>query len=266
MSTCVVRGAPTKVLDSGGARDAPVLLALHGYPDTGRIFTRLAAALGTVRVIAPDWPGQGESEPIDACFGPTERAAWIVDLLDALGVERCSVFGHDMGALPALALARDHAPRVRAVVVANALLSNEAKTSLAIRVLRTSGAYRVAIPHLGPVVFARCLASFLEHPLDPVLASDLRRSFLRPSALATITRACSAYDRELPGFLRTLGTIATPVHALWGSHAPHFAFDHASALQRAVPRATLAQLPGSHWMVHERAGTIAYHVRSACFL
>jgi 2-hydroxymuconate-semialdehyde hydrolase len=261
----VVRGAKVAVLDSGGARepDAPVLLALHGYPDTGRIFVRLAAALSTgraraaIRVVAPDWPGQGGSEPVASTFGPTARAAWLRDLLDALGIERCVVYGHDMGAAPALVLARDHGVGVRAVVVSNALLSNDAKSSLAIRTMRASQAYRVILPRLGRWVFARCLATFLEERLDAELETELRRRFLTPRALRTVVRACHAYDGELPGLLQTLAGLEIPTLAAWGKSERHFSLEHAQALERIVPQTEVRSIPGAHWMVHERAEDVA---------
>jgi pimeloyl-ACP methyl ester carboxylesterase len=259
--TCVVRGRSVAVHDSG-ERGAPVLLALHGYPDTGRIFARLSAALVAMRVVAPDWPGQGGSEPAAASFAPTERAAWLRDLLNVLGIEQCVVYGHDMGALPALAFARDHGPRVRAVIVSNALLSNEATSSLAIRLLRASQAYRVLIPRLGRLVFARCLASFLEHPLDAELETDLRCRFLQPATLSTVARVCRAYDVELPAALATLSSMKTPTLALWASHGLHFSIGHAWALQQSVRHAEVQTLQGAHWMAHEHAEDIAVRVVS----
>ncbi len=254
-----VRGAHVALLDSG-PRDAPTLVALHGYPDTAPIYARLAHALEGVRVIAPDWPGQGESAPISACAGPTERAAWVRDLLDELGITRCTVFGHDMGALPALALARDHGDRVASVIVANALLANDAPTSLAIRVLRVGRTYRLALPLFGPLVFARSLATFLDGPLEPELEQELRRRFVRRTTLATVTAACTAYDVELRGSPASFAPRATPTFALWGTRDRHFPIEHAHALRRVVPDAELTPIAGGHWMVYENVEAVAARI------
>src|SRR4051812_8071101 len=56
-----------------GPRDAPTLLLLHGFPSASHQFRRLFDALGTqYRLIAPDYPGFGQSDaPAPATAGGT---------------------------------------------------------------------------------------------------------------------------------------------------------------------------------------------------
>jgi pimeloyl-ACP methyl ester carboxylesterase len=81
----------------------PDVLLLHGFPDSHalwrHVMPRLVAA--GYRVIAPDLRGFGESE------APLERSAYrlptlvadVIGLLDALGIGRARLVGHDWGAV-----------------------------------------------------------------------------------------------------------------------------------------------------------------------
>ncbi|HVY45545.1 MAG TPA: alpha/beta hydrolase [Minicystis sp.] len=254
-----VRGAEARYGDAG-PRDAPVLLALPGYPDNYRVFERLAAALPAWRLVAVDWPGSGRSAPVDGVLGPTARAAWLGSFLDELGVERCTLFGHDMGALPALCFARDVPHRAARVFVAHALLCNDEPTSAAIRIMRAGRLYRVAMPLAPGLIFERCMATFLEAPLGTELRRDMREDFVRAGAPATLASVCAAYDAELPGALASFASIRAPVHAIWGDAETHFPVGHARALAAARPGTTVRLVKGGHWMVHERAAAVAEEI------
>ncbi len=73
-----------------GPADAPVVLLLHGFPTSSHMFRNLIPALADrYRVIAPDYPGYGQSDmPDHGKFPYTfDRFAALVDgLLDQLGV------------------------------------------------------------------------------------------------------------------------------------------------------------------------------------
>lgn len=86
----------------------PVLL-LHGYPDSARLWRHQIPALvgAGFRTIAPDLRGFGESDKPDAVedYAMARSIADMVAVLDALGLERAHVVGHDWGAGLAWALA-----------------------------------------------------------------------------------------------------------------------------------------------------------------
>lgn len=106
-------GAPrTIVLPDGrrlawmeyGAPFGQPLLYCHGFPSSSleARFTEYAAAARGIRVIAPDRPGYGHSDPAPA----QPFADWATDvgvLLDALGCDRVAVLGVSGGAPHALA-------------------------------------------------------------------------------------------------------------------------------------------------------------------
>src|SRR3984957_1592513 len=73
-----------------GPDDAPVVLLLHGFPTSSRMFRNLIPALSDAyRVIAPDYPGFGHRAVPDRTeFGYTfDHLADVTDgLLDQLGI------------------------------------------------------------------------------------------------------------------------------------------------------------------------------------
>lgn len=101
----------------------PALLLLHGFPQTHAMWRRVVAQLqGRFNLVLPDLPGYGDSSarpdaPDHAQQSKRAMAQDMVALMDALGVARFSVCGHDRGGRVAHRLALDHPGRVSALSV-----------------------------------------------------------------------------------------------------------------------------------------------------
>ena len=83
-----------------GPRDAPVLIFLHGFPESHRTWRHQIAHLSDrFRCIAPDQRGyRGSSKPQDvASYTPDKLIGDVFLLADALGVKDFTVIGHDWG-------------------------------------------------------------------------------------------------------------------------------------------------------------------------
>jgi pimeloyl-ACP methyl ester carboxylesterase len=106
-----------------GPTDAPVVLLLHGFPTSSHMFRNLIPALADrYHVIAPDYPGYGQSDMPDRTkFAYTfDRFAELVDgLLDQLGVTRYAMYVMDYGAPVGWRLALKHPERVTGLIVQN---------------------------------------------------------------------------------------------------------------------------------------------------
>jgi pimeloyl-ACP methyl ester carboxylesterase len=106
-----------------GPADAPAVLLLHGFPTSSHMFRRLIPALADrYHVIAPDYPGFGESAaPDHAQFAYTfGHITELADgLLGQLGVQRYALYAMDYGAPVAYRLAIKHPERVTALIVQN---------------------------------------------------------------------------------------------------------------------------------------------------
>jgi len=93
-----------------GADDAPPVLLIHGWPDDASTWDRVADALeDRFRLVIPTLRGFGDTRFREATAARTGNSAIIamdmIALLDALGIERCAVVGHDWGSNTAEAMA-----------------------------------------------------------------------------------------------------------------------------------------------------------------
>jgi pimeloyl-ACP methyl ester carboxylesterase len=106
-----------------GPQDAPVILLLHGFPTSSNMFRNLIPRLAnSFRVIAPDYPGFGQSSmPDHKSYAYTfENFADIVDkLAEELGINKYSMYVMDYGAPVGYRLALRHPERVQALIVQN---------------------------------------------------------------------------------------------------------------------------------------------------
>lgn len=104
----------------GPDKGTPVLL-LHGFPDTGRLWSNQIDPLvdAGFRVIVPDQRGYGQSDkPADVdAYNLVLLAADQVAVLDQIGVEKAHVVGHDWGAAVAWGVASFAPDRVERLAV-----------------------------------------------------------------------------------------------------------------------------------------------------
>lgn len=112
-----------------GPKDAPVLLLLHGFPTSSHMFRNLIPQLADkYRVIAPDYPGFGQSGmPDRSKFSYTfDNYAQVVDkLIRQLGVSRYALYVMDYGAPVGFRLASKNPDQVTALIVQNGNAYNE---------------------------------------------------------------------------------------------------------------------------------------------
>lgn len=125
----VFRNMPAGLLPTGGqplfARvgpgepdGRPVLVLLHGFPQTHAMWAHLVPRLAErFWLVLPDLRGYGDSPPAPdttdhAGYSKRIMAADIIGLLDGLGVDRFLLCGHDRGGRVAHRMALDHPQRV----------------------------------------------------------------------------------------------------------------------------------------------------------
>jgi len=95
------------------AGEGPPLLLLHGWPQHGWMWRKLLAPLASeFRVIVPDLRGFGRSDAPAGDYLKRTLAGDVLELLDALEIERARLLGHDWGGWISWLLALDHPERV----------------------------------------------------------------------------------------------------------------------------------------------------------
>ncbi len=122
--TILLGGLPVTFRRSANwGQGKPVLVLLHGFPQTHVMWQRVAQRLqGRYRLVMPDLRGYGDSShsPGDAehaHYSKRAMAQEVIDLLDHLGVQDFYLCGHDRGGRVAQRLALDHPHRVKKLCV-----------------------------------------------------------------------------------------------------------------------------------------------------
>lgn len=109
-----------------GPAVAPVVLLLHGFPTSSRMFRNLIPMLADrYRVIAPDYPAFGHSS-VPARSGFNYTHAHLAEVMEALtgklGLTRFAMYVMDFGGPIGYRLMLDNSDRVAGVVIQNAPL------------------------------------------------------------------------------------------------------------------------------------------------
>jgi pimeloyl-ACP methyl ester carboxylesterase len=104
------------VADSGKGDKCVVLL--HGYLESMYVWDDFVPLLTPhVRVVTVDIPGHGISQVLGEKHTMEQMADILSDMLDAMGIEKCTMVGHSMGGYIALAFCARHAQKLDGVVL-----------------------------------------------------------------------------------------------------------------------------------------------------
>ena len=104
MTSIATRRGQIGVDDTGGGTDAVPILFLHGVGSDKCVWAPQLAHFGQRRrAVAVDYPGYGESDPIDAATREDFAAASLA-AMDALSIDRAHICGLSLGGVVAIAM------------------------------------------------------------------------------------------------------------------------------------------------------------------
>ena len=253
--TVSVHGREVSYLEAG---EGPLLLLIHGMAGTARNWETVIEPLALHnQVVAPDFPGHGDSAPGGGDYSLGSLASGLRDLMIALGHDRATLVGHSLGGGVALQFTYQFPEMVeRLVLVSSGGLGPEVGAIL--RAAALPGADLFIRATAGPGAVA---GGFLSNAAGKI--------GLRPNAdLAEVGRAYASLsdgDRR-KAFLSTLHAVVDtdgqrvaaldrlylaedlPVLIVWGERDPIIPVGHG--------RAAHAQLPGSYLEVFPDVGHV----------
>jgi pimeloyl-ACP methyl ester carboxylesterase len=259
---------------AAGPPDAPPLLALHGWPQHWWAWRRVVPLLaGEFRLLLPDLRGLGWSgPPRDGDYRKRRLAGDALALLDALGIGRAGLLGHDWGGWAGFLAVLDRPERFTGyVAMGTAHPWARAGLETLPRLLYQPP---IAAPVLGPrlvrdtpLVAKLHRAAWGERStLDPAAVEIFAASY-RDSARA---EASSRYYRdfllrEVPGQLRgERRRLSVPTRLLYGAREPLGAA-LAEGLERHGDDARVEWLDGcGHFVPEERPEAVAAAARAVC--
>jgi pimeloyl-ACP methyl ester carboxylesterase len=263
------------VRDSGPAEGEPVLL-LHGFPQDGTAFDAVLPRLheAGLRTLVPDQRGYspGARPAGRRAYRLAETVADAVALLDAAGVERAHVVGHDWGGAVAWALGAAHAGRVRtitslstphpAAMTRSLVTSDQALRSYYMALFNVPALPERLMLARGGEPLRRAL---LRGGLPPERAEHYVARMREPGALS----GALGWYRALPwGVQEPVGTVRVPTLHVWSTGDTFLgrAATEASAAHVDAPY-RLEVLEGTpHWLPELAADRVAElvteHVRA----
>lgn len=250
------------VLERG---EGPPLVLLPGDGSFAAWYLPLMHQLEGVRMVAPDRPGQGLSDPIDFTAEQCRDAsvAWVGRLLDALDLESAALAGHSGGGMWALWFALDRPERVRQLVLFAPPALPHTHLPVPLRVMGTPGVGDLMGKLTPPsrkslTQFAGILGeaeTVAQHPplldlwvasgRDPVADSSSKQSFRALiSPLALVSPA--GFRRRARMTPEELGRLRVPTLLVWGEKDPLADAATAREIAGLMPDCTLALLPTGH--------------------
>lgn len=254
-----------------GAKDAPVLLLLHGYPSSSHYFRRLIPLLAArYRLIAPDLPGFGASDA-PGCESWAYSFDHLAEVLEGfvakLGLGRYALYIFDYGAPVGMRLALAHPEQVTAIISQNGNIYREglgAGWKLWEQYWQTPNPEnRTAMRALlSP---ARLKQLYLTGARDPALvapeAYQLHDALLaRPGNDEIQLDLFLDYRHNVesyPAFQSYLRAHQPPLLAVWGRHDPVFVPAGAEAFHRDLPEAEVHFLEAGHFTLETEAEAVA---------
>lgn len=93
------------------------LIFLHGFPGNHRGLLDLAHTFSDHRIILPDLPGSGESEPFKTRHTLFRFSMWLHEFLKTLHIHRATIIGHSFGSRVAIEFSAYHPHQVRNLVL-----------------------------------------------------------------------------------------------------------------------------------------------------
>jgi haloacetate dehalogenase len=226
----------------GIAGDGPPVLLLHGFPQTGYCWHRVAPALRDGNtVVVCDLKGYGDSPsepggPLGEGYGKRTMAAELAELMGRLGFERFAVAGHDRGGRVAYRMALDHPRRVDRLAVLDILPTETVWEGADARFALAYWPWSL-LAQPAPLP-ERLLAAAPEAVVDDALGGwgsapaafgpEIREAYIEAlrdpahvHAICEEYRAASTLDRAQEDADRAGGRrVACPALALWSGRGP----------------------------------------------
>ncbi len=241
----------------------PVLLLIHGMAGTLDTWRSVIDPLAqSATVLAVDLPGHGASSPAGGDYSLGSLAAFLRDVLTALGHEHVTLVGHSLGGGIAMQFSYQFPEMIeRLVLVSSGGLGLE--VSPALRAASLPGANLFLSLTAKPTRRASELANRAlraAHISPSANIDELVRSYSsladtaqREAFLATVRSVVGLGGQTVRAGDRLHLANEIPVLLVWGAEDPIIPVEHARAAHELLPHATLEIFDGVRHFPHLEA-------------
>jgi pimeloyl-ACP methyl ester carboxylesterase len=258
-------GIPAGVIDVEEHGSGEPIVFIHPFATNSRHWRKVVPHLETrFRCILPTLPLGAHTLPVrpDADLSPPGLAAIVVDLLDALGVDRATLAGNDTGGAIAQIVAAQHPERVKDLVLVScdaydvfpprmfAYLKPAAYIPGAMRLL----AHTMRIP--GALRLPFTFGWVTKHPIDSDVLASYAAPLRDPDILHDVVRDTVKVvkglgPRHTMAAAERLRSFAGRVLVAWEAEDRFFPRRLAERLAREIPGAQLEFIEGAGTFVPE---------------
>ncbi|CAN5197449.1 alpha/beta hydrolase [soil metagenome] len=256
-----VLGSTTEFWTYGPADAAVTLIFIHGYRGEHHGLEPVIAHLRGLRIIAPDLPGFGRSEPLVVGHHDIDGyAAWLGAFVGALGLERATVLGHSFGSIVVAHAAADGLISPPRLILVNPIASpaasgpNRALTRLAVFGIALAGRLPARLGRwlVGNRAVVRGMSLVMTTTKDPVLRRfihDQHATYF--SDFASSATVVEGFEASVSHNVAEVASrIDIPTLLIGAELDPITPVADVAALERAMPQATLRMIPGVGHLVH----------------
>lgn len=213
-----VAGVSTVVLEGGAG---PPLVLLHGGIECGGVVWApvLGALAESHRLVVPDMPGLGESEPINDLDVDT-FVEWLVELLRQTCPREPTLVAHSLGGSLAACFAAEHGDLLRRLVIYAAPAIGPYRMPHGLRVVAARFAFRPSERNAERFDRYALLDLSRTRERDPgwfqAFSRYTRSRAVVPHVKRTMRRLIKTGTRQVPE--TELRRIAIPTALVWGRH------------------------------------------------
>jgi pimeloyl-ACP methyl ester carboxylesterase len=263
-------------LVEAGQADAPPVLLLNGFPEFWFAWKNHIQPLADAgfRVIALDQRGYNLSDR------PRSNSAYtlpalrrdVLEVLDALNVDRVNLVAHDWGGHVAWSVAEHHPERIRRLVILNVghpvvmfrnVLLNPRQT------FKSWYGFAFQIPRIPEWFLSRNNFARLRNAMNwngdagPISAADTEAyvaAWSRDHALSTMMAWYRGMARTWPRW--TLPRIPVPTLLLWGEKDQFLDRQLARQSIALCERGRVVYLDATHWIHHEQQARVSEEIKA----
>ncbi len=223
--------------------EGPCMVMLHGAGDQAGAWARmLKPLLDDYRVVVPDLPGHGKSDPREGPLGIDQLLSGVEVVMDSVCAgEEVVLVGNSLGAWLGMLYAHDYPTRVSRLVAINGGAITEDDPAVNLFPQNREEALETMKGLMGPATLP---------PPDFVLDDMVRHMNEGPASRLAGRLADPNENIETYLLDDRLDEVVVPVELVWGDADGLFTLDYAQRLLDGLPRARLHLVHGCGHVPH----------------